>query len=43
MPIATVGAVNDYQKKKQFRDLNAKKDDVTVTVNFFITIEPVVE
>mmetsp|Transcript_11061 Transcript_11061/g.26844 ORF Transcript_11061/g.26844 Transcript_11061/m.26844 type:complete len:1113 (+) Transcript_11061:185-3523(+) len=30
--VVTVGAVNDYQKEKQFRDLNAKKDDVTVTV-----------
>jgi len=30
--VVTVGAVNDYQKEKQFRDLNAQKDNVDVTV-----------
>ena len=30
--VVMVGAVNDYQKEKQFRELNAKKDDVTITV-----------
>eukprot|EP00960_Hanusia_phi_P062743 765252-Hanusia_phi.AAC.6 len=30
--VVTVGAVNDYQKEKQFRDLNAKKDDIDITV-----------
>jgi len=30
--VVTVGAVNDYQKERQFRDLNAKKEDVEVTV-----------
>jgi Ca2+-transporting ATPase len=28
-----VGSVNDYQKEKQFRKLNAKKDDRAVKVN----------
>ena len=27
-----VASVNDYQKEKQFRDLNAKKEDVEITV-----------
>ena len=30
--VVMVGAVNDYQKEKQFRELNAKKDDVQITV-----------
>jgi calcium-translocating P-type ATPase len=30
--VVTVGAVNDYQKEAQFRELNAKKDDVPITV-----------
>jgi calcium-translocating P-type ATPase len=30
--VVTVASVNDYQKEKQFRDLNAKKDDVQITV-----------
>jgi len=30
--VVTVGAVNDYQKEKQFRDLNAQKENVEVTV-----------
>ena len=30
--VVTVGAVNDYQKETQFRELNAKKEDVPITV-----------
>ncbi len=30
--VVTVGAVNDYQKEKQFRDLNAQKENVQITV-----------
>lgn len=30
--VVTVGAVNDYQKEKQFRDLNAQKENIEVTV-----------
>jgi len=30
--VVTVASVNDYQKEKQFRDLNAKKEDVEITV-----------
>ena len=30
--VVLVGSVNDYQKEKQFRALNAKKDDMQVTV-----------
>jgi len=30
--VVTVASVNDYQKEKQFRDLNAKKEDVQITV-----------
>lgn len=30
--VVVVGSVNDYQKEKQFRDLNAKKDDRLVLV-----------
>ena len=30
--VVTVGAVNDYQKEAQFRELNAKKEDVPITV-----------
>jgi magnesium-transporting ATPase (P-type) len=30
--VVTVGAVNDYQKEKQFRELNAKRDDVQIMV-----------
>jgi len=30
--VVLVGSVNDYQKESQFRALNAKKDDMTVTV-----------
>jgi Ca2+-transporting ATPase len=33
--VVTVGSVNDYQKEKQFRKLNAKKDDRVVRVGFF--------
>lgn len=29
--VVTVGAVNDYQKEKQFRDLNAQKENITVS------------
>lgn len=31
--VVLVGSVNDYQKEKQFRKLNAKKDDRIVKVN----------
>jgi len=30
--VVLVGSINDYQKESQFRALNAKKDDMTVTV-----------
>lgn len=30
--VVMVGAINDYQKEKQFRALNAKKDDMKVTL-----------
>ena len=30
--VVLVASINDYQKEKQFRDLNAKKDDVQITV-----------
>eukprot|EP00291_Cryptomonas_curvata_P024180 CAMPEP_0172171232 /NCGR_PEP_ID=MMETSP1050-20130122/11774_1 /TAXON_ID=233186 /ORGANISM="Cryptomonas curvata, Strain CCAP979/52" /LENGTH=1025 /DNA_ID=CAMNT_0012842633 /DNA_START=72 /DNA_END=3146 /DNA_ORIENTATION=- len=30
--VISVGAINDYQKEAQFRELNAKKDDVPITV-----------
>lgn len=30
--VVIVSSVNDYQKEKQFRDLNAKKEDRQVTV-----------
>lgn len=30
--VVLVGSVNDYQKEKQFRKLNAKKDDRVVKV-----------
>lgn len=30
--VVTVGSVNDFQKEKQFRKLNAKKEDRTVKV-----------
>ena len=30
--VVLVGSINDYQKESQFRSLNAKKDDMTVTV-----------
>lgn len=31
--VVMVGSVNDYQKEKQFRKLNAKKEDRAVKVN----------
>jgi Ca2+-transporting ATPase len=31
--VVLVGSVNDYQKEKQFRKLNAKKEDRVVKVN----------
>lgn len=31
--VVTVGSVNDYQKEKQFRKLNAKKEDRDVRVS----------
>jgi Ca2+-transporting ATPase len=31
--VVLVGSVNDFQKEKQFRKLNAKKEDRTVKVN----------
>jgi Ca2+-transporting ATPase len=31
--VVIVGSVNDFQKEKQFRNLNAKKDDRLVTVS----------
>lgn len=31
--VVLVGSVNDYQKEKQFRKLNAKKEDRAVKVN----------
>jgi Ca2+-transporting ATPase len=36
--VVIVGSVNDFQKEKQFRNLNAKKDDrlVTVTISQYI-------
>lgn len=30
--VVLVGSINDYQKEKQFRKLNAKKDDRVVKV-----------
>lgn len=30
--VVIVSSINDYQKEKQFRDLNAKKEDRQVTV-----------
>lgn len=30
--VVMVASINDYQKEKQFRDLNAKKEDVEITV-----------
>ena len=30
--VVLVGSINDYQKESQFRALNAKKDDMKVTV-----------
>lgn len=32
--VVIVSSVNDYQKEKQFRDLNAKKEDRQVTVRY---------
>jgi Ca2+-transporting ATPase len=32
--VITVGSVNDYQKEKQFRKLNAKKEDRDVRVSY---------
>jgi magnesium-transporting ATPase (P-type) len=34
--VVTVGSVNDYQKEKQFRKLNAKKEDRDVRVRFLL-------
>lgn len=34
--VVVVGSVNDYQKEKQFRKLNAKKDDRHVNVSLSI-------
>lgn len=31
--VVIVGSVNDFQKEKQFRSLNAKKDDRQVSVS----------
>ena len=31
--VVVVGSVNDFQKEKQFRSLNAKKDDRQVSVS----------
>ena len=31
--VVMIGSVNDYQKEKQFRKLNAKKEDRAVKVN----------
>jgi Ca2+-transporting ATPase len=31
--VVIVGSVNDFQKERQFRSLNAKKDDRLVTVS----------
>lgn len=35
--VVMVGSVNDFQKEKQFRKLNAKKDDRIVKVKIKIT------
>lgn len=36
--VVLVGSVNDFQKEKQFRKLNAKKDDriVKVTLQYYL-------
>lgn len=36
--VVLVGSVNDYQKEKQFRKLNAKKEDRVVKVIFIFLI-----
>lgn len=34
--VVVVGSVNDFQKEKQFRSLNAKKDDRNVSVSIAV-------
>jgi Ca2+-transporting ATPase len=36
--VILVGSINDYQKEKQFRKLNAKKEDRVVKVIFIFFI-----